>query len=130
MKHISSVQLQIYLGLIRQAFNLLGIKSFNTAEGISESLEEASFINTQSIVERIPITYRPGQSAGEDLGNNFRELLLLTLDMIEELDDVLKRPHRFSRLSMIGEIREFLSNSEDSRRSFMNLFRIRAQKPG
>lgn len=116
--------------MIRQSFDLLGFKSFRTAEGISELLEEASFVNTQSTVERLPVGAPPGHSDGGVLGEKFTELLLLTLDLIQGVDRRLRRPHQPSRKSMIREIRASLSSGGNRRMDFMNLVRIRAQKPG
>lgn len=132
MQHNSCVQLQIYPVMIRQGFSSLGIKSFSTAEGIVELLEEASFINTQTTVGRIPIGGSIGHADGEVLEEHFTELLLLALELIEEVSDVLGKPHRSSRVSLIREIRAALSEAGQgvSHRNTMDLVRIRAQRPG
>lgn len=129
MQHKSCVQLQIYPVMIRQGFRSLGINCFSTAEGTVELLEEASFINTQTTVERIPIGGSIGHADGEVLQEYFKELLLLALEWIEEVADVLGKPHRSSRLSMIEEIRAVFLDAGDKTLNFMHLVRITAQKP-
>lgn len=126
----SCVQLQICSVIIRQGFSLMGIKSFSTAEGIAETLEQASFVNVRSTVERIPISSSsPGNSDEHALGAHFAELLLLALEFIDNVAVPSSEPLRSSRLSMIKEIRAVLSDGVDSRINFMNLVRITAQKP-
>lgn len=118
--------------MIRRAFSSVGIKSFSTAEGIAELLQEASFINTQSTVERIPTRDALRHPAGGALQHCFTGLLLEALDFIKELAQALSEPQRSSRLSMIGEIGAALSESGQGYCPVnpMNLVRIRAQKPG
>lgn len=115
--------------MILQGFSSIGIRGFSTAAGIIESLEEASFVQVHSVVERIPILCQSEVSDGEALGSHFRELLLLMLELVEKLAGAFTEPQRSSRLSMIGEIRAALSVRENSGVRFMNLVRITAQKP-
>lgn len=126
MPNNSSVQLQILPVMIRRDFTSVGLKSFNTAEGIIGLLEQTSFIHVQSIIERIPIG---GYSGQEDLGRCFTELLLLALCLIAEVANEFSEPQRSSRLKMMGEIRAALSGNSDSHKHHMNLVRITAQKP-
>lgn len=126
----SCIQLQICPVLIRQGFSMVGIKSFNTAGGIAEALEEASFVHVRSTVERIPIgSSSHGNSEEHALGVHLAELLLLALEFIENVAVPSSEPSRSSRLSMIKEIRYVLSDGVDSHSHFMNLVRITAQKP-
>lgn len=111
------------------SFRTIGIKGFRTAEGIAESLTEASFTNVQSTVERIPIICPPEHSDGGVLGTHFRKLLLLVVELVEKLADAFAEPQRSKRLSMAGEICAALSDRENSGMHFMNLVRITAQKP-
>lgn len=109
--------------MIRQSFSSIGAKSFTTAEGIADLLEEASFTNVQTTVEKIPINDE------QALEGYPREIWLLTLELVKEVANALSEPRRSSRLSMIEEISAALSEREGNNMGFMNLIRIRAQKP-
>ncbi|KAH8756644.1 hypothetical protein F5883DRAFT_568977 [Diaporthe sp. PMI_573] len=129
MQGSSCVQLQVYPFMIRHGLSSLGIKSFSTAEGIAKSFQDASFINLQSTVERIPIIGPPGHSDRKALGRDFRDLLLLMLQLVDKLADALSEPRRSSRLSIIREIRSALLDGRGKGANFMDLVRITAQKP-
>lgn len=128
MPQNACVQLQLCPGMIRRGLRAYGIETFPSAEEITGFLEEASFTNLNSVVERIPISGWPGHSNGENLGEHFTHLLIIALKSAKEDADDLGEPQRSRRLSMIEEVETALSDRGNSPTDFMNLVRITAQK--
>lgn len=100
----------------------MGIRVFHvdSARGIMESLGSAGFRNDRSIVERIPIGWSRGYSSQRGC---LTDLLSSGLRIVEEVPSVRYEGPNFRK------IRSVIFGKCDGHEHFMNLVRIRGQKP-